>query len=247
MNTTLNSLFPQLENLRTTLDPFTVGYDKLFGDISDMTKDLAKKVTYPPYNIKQVNKNKYVIEMAVAGFAKSDIEITMDGNKLSIKGAAKDHEGENYLYQGIANRAFERTFTVNDKVEIKDAESIVSVDGSRQVLGGANINSESRVGGISTNDVEMENAGSPEMIFRIGAEYASSVTNTNYTSQMLYRNVGSTGNLPTSFQITLPGNGALTHRSTPGQQVSASNVRQNYTIIVVDRGKIGRASCRERV
>ena len=126
MNTTLNALFPQLENLRTTLDPFTVGYDKLFGDISDMTKDLAKKVTYPPYNIKQVNKNKYVIEMAVAGFAKSDIEVTLDGNKLVVKGNAteEDSEDETYFFKGIANRNFERTFTLADKIEIKNAEMV---------------------------------------------------------------------------------------------------------------------------
>ena len=102
MNTTLNALFPQLENLRTTLDPFTVGYDKLFGDISDMTKDLAKKVTYPPYNIKQVNKNKYVIEMAVAGFAKTDIEVTLEGNKLVIRGATVESDED--INKHLANK-----------------------------------------------------------------------------------------------------------------------------------------------
>jgi molecular chaperone IbpA len=61
--------------------------------------------------------------MAVAGFSKSDIEITLDGKKLLVKGVSKDDEGnENYLYKGIANRAFERVFTLNDQVEIKDAE-----------------------------------------------------------------------------------------------------------------------------
>jgi molecular chaperone IbpA len=62
--------------------------------------------------------------MAVAGFAKSDLEVTMDGNKLTIKGATKDSEEESFLYQGIANRAFERTFTLDDKIEIKDAEMV---------------------------------------------------------------------------------------------------------------------------
>jgi molecular chaperone IbpA len=62
--------------------------------------------------------------MAVAGFARTDLEITMDGNKLLVKGATKDDEGEQFLYKGIANRAFERAFTLNDKVEIKDAELV---------------------------------------------------------------------------------------------------------------------------
>jgi molecular chaperone IbpA len=126
MNTTLNALFPQLETIRTSLDPFTVGYDKLFGDLGDIAKDVAKKVTYPPYNIKQVNKNKYVIELAVAGFAKSDIEVTLDGNKLVVKGNATEEDTEEgvYFFKGIANRNFERTFTLADKIEIKDAEMV---------------------------------------------------------------------------------------------------------------------------
>jgi len=127
MNTTLNALFPQLETIRNSLDPFTVGYDKFFVDLGDVAKDVAKKVTYPPYNIKQINKNKYVIELAVAGFAKSDIEVTLDGNKLVVKGNAKEDElkeEETYFFKGIANRNFERTFTLADKIEIKDADMV---------------------------------------------------------------------------------------------------------------------------
>ena len=71
------------------------------------------------YNIKKVKDNKYVIEMAVAGFAKSDIEVTVEGNKLVIKGDSNDNEAEDYIFKGIANRAFQRTFTIADKVEIK--------------------------------------------------------------------------------------------------------------------------------
>jgi molecular chaperone IbpA len=48
--------------------------------------------------------------------------MTLDGNKLVIKAASKEDESGDYLYKGIANRAFERTFTLADKVEIKDAE-----------------------------------------------------------------------------------------------------------------------------
>ncbi len=57
-----------------------------------------------------------------SGPVKSDIEMTLEGNKLVIKAATKDADEEEYLYKGIANRAFERTFTLADKVEIKDAE-----------------------------------------------------------------------------------------------------------------------------
>ena len=101
-----------------------IGFEETVDALRRATEHTAKTMGYPPYNIKQVKENKYVIEMAVAGFAKSDIEVTLEGNKLVIKGATKDNEGENYLYQGIANRAFERTFTLNDKIEIKDAEMV---------------------------------------------------------------------------------------------------------------------------
>jgi len=122
------SLLPSLFDFHKTLDPFTVGYDKFFKDIEEVTKNVAKNVpSYPPYNIKQVSKNKYVIEMAVAGFAKSDIEITLEGNKLVIKGAAKEDElkeEENFLFKGIANRNFTRSFTIADKIEIGQAEMV---------------------------------------------------------------------------------------------------------------------------
>jgi molecular chaperone IbpA len=61
--------------------------------------------------------------MAVAGFAKSDIEVTLQGDKLVIKGVSKDNETDgSYIFKGIAGRNFERTFTLADSVEIKDAE-----------------------------------------------------------------------------------------------------------------------------
>ena len=106
------------------IQPFTVGFDETLELMREAATIAAKSVSYPPYNIKQVKENKYVIEMAVAGFAKSDIEMTLEGNKLVIKAASKDDDNGDYLYRGIANRAFERTFTLADKVEIKDAEMV---------------------------------------------------------------------------------------------------------------------------
>jgi molecular chaperone IbpA len=102
-----------------------IGFEDTLDNIRRATEQTAKALGYPPYNIKQVKDNKYVIEMAVAGFAKSDIEITLEGNKLIVKGLAKDDaDGANFLYKGIANRAFERAFVINDKVEIKEAELV---------------------------------------------------------------------------------------------------------------------------
>ena len=122
--TSTNLLFPQWATLSKSLDPFSVGFEDVLDQIRDISETVSKASPgYPPYNIKQVKENKYVIEMAVAGFAKTDIEVTLEGNKLVIKGAVVDSSGDdNYIYKGIANRNFNRAFTLADKVEIKDAE-----------------------------------------------------------------------------------------------------------------------------
>ena len=106
-------------------DPFSIGFNDVFNDLEAMSKAVAKAATYPPYNIKQIKDNKYVIEMAVAGFAQSDIEVTLEGNKLVVKGVTEDTEApENFLYKGIANRNFTREFKLADKVEIENAELV---------------------------------------------------------------------------------------------------------------------------
>lgn len=121
------SLLPSLFDLKK-LDTFTVGYDKFFTDLQDLAKNATKNMpSYPPYNIKAVGKDKYVIEMAVAGFAKTDIEISLQGNKLTVEGATQEeelNEAQEYIFKGIANRNFTRTFNLADKIEIKDAEIV---------------------------------------------------------------------------------------------------------------------------
>ena len=88
-------------------------------------KQLQKAMTYPPYNIKQVSDNQYVIEMAVAGFTKTDIEVTLEGNKLVVKGNTKDEAApETFIHKGIKNSSFAREFTIADKVEIENAELV---------------------------------------------------------------------------------------------------------------------------
>jgi molecular chaperone IbpA len=105
-------------------DKFFVGFDDQFRQLQKLHDDLTKNIpNYPPYNIKKVDDTHYVIEMAVAGFGQSDIEIEIDGGKLVVKGDVKSDETEdNFLFKGIAARAFTRTFALNDQVEVKDAE-----------------------------------------------------------------------------------------------------------------------------
>jgi molecular chaperone IbpA len=110
-------------------DRFFVGSDHLAKTLADNAAWIANNVatSYPPFNLKKVDENKYVIEMALAGFTKQDVEITLEDNKLVIKGGVsadtKDEKSE-YLHCGIANRNFTRQFTLADNVEINNAEMI---------------------------------------------------------------------------------------------------------------------------
>ncbi len=107
-----------------TFDPFFVGFDNQFDRLSKLHDELTKNVpNYPPYNIKKVGENKYVVEIAVAGFARQDVEITIEEGKLTVTGNMKD-DSENFLFKGIASRAFTRTFAIGDTVEVKNAEMI---------------------------------------------------------------------------------------------------------------------------
>jgi molecular chaperone IbpA len=115
-----NMLHPHFKDF----DKFFVGFDDQLNRMAKFHDDFAKNIpNYPPYNIKKTDENKYVIEMAVAGFAKNEIEIEFDQDKLIVKGnASEDKEAKEWLYQGIAARNFTRTFALNDQVEINGAE-----------------------------------------------------------------------------------------------------------------------------
>lgn len=106
-------------------DKFYVGFDDQFNRLAKIHDDLTKNIpNYPPYNIKKIDENKYTIELAVAGFSKSNIDITLDDDKLIVKGMTMDENDENYLFKGIANRAFTRMFALSDHVEVKNAEMV---------------------------------------------------------------------------------------------------------------------------
>lgn len=113
---------PQLKEF----DKLFVGFDDTFNRIAKMHDDLTKNIpNYPPYNIKKTGENTYVIELAVAGFAKQDIEIELADSKMIVKGNVhtdNNDSSEAFLFKGIANRAFTRTFALDDQVEVKDAE-----------------------------------------------------------------------------------------------------------------------------
>jgi molecular chaperone IbpA len=103
----------------------TVGFDDMIKKLQENVERSSNymKSTWPPYNIKKVDENKFVIETAVAGFGTSDLTIEMDGGRLIISGKSEtDKEESQYLHKGIADRTFTRSFVLNDNVEVTNAE-----------------------------------------------------------------------------------------------------------------------------
>lgn len=122
--------FPTLANYGIKdLDKFFVGFDETFNRLAKFHDDVTKHIpNYPPYNIKKVDDNKYVIELAVAGFSKQELELELADGVLTVKGQSnldslvEDGVNQTFLYKGISDRAFTRKFTLADTVEIKNAE-----------------------------------------------------------------------------------------------------------------------------
>lgn len=101
----------------------TIGFEPILKRLAEINESFPKIPTYPPYNIKKIDENKYVIEMAVAGFGKQDLELELQDGTLTIKGSVSSEEAD-YIYKGIAERAFTRQFTLADTVEVKNADLI---------------------------------------------------------------------------------------------------------------------------
>ena len=106
-------------------DKYFVGFEDQFNRLAKVHDDLTKNIpNYPPYNIKKTGENTYAIELAVAGFGKQDVEIELAEGKLIVRGNAADNTDENFIFKGIANRAFTRSFAIDDQIEVQDAEML---------------------------------------------------------------------------------------------------------------------------
>jgi len=107
----------------SALYPSFVGFDQLFNEL-DRLVDKGQPVpsSFPPHNIIKVEDNKYVVEMAVAGFTKDEIDIQLDEGNLVIRGEKKDKQDTNYVYRGIATRSFTKTIRLTDTMEVRGAE-----------------------------------------------------------------------------------------------------------------------------
>lgn len=102
----------------------SVGYENL-----NRLMDFANRSGedgYPPYNIEKRGKDSYRITMAVAGFARGELDITVQENTLIIAGRAaqEEKEGREFLHRGIAKRAFERRFQLADVIKVVNADYV---------------------------------------------------------------------------------------------------------------------------
>ena len=104
-----------------TLTPYTVGYDRIFDNLARYA-DTTSSTGFPPYNIRKDGETNYVIEMALAGFGKKDIEVEVADGTLSIRSVKENVDDDSNLYRGIAYRKFERKFTIADDVMVNDAK-----------------------------------------------------------------------------------------------------------------------------
>ncbi|WP_100753439.1 Hsp20 family protein [Vibrio salilacus] len=112
-----------------------IGFDRL---VDMMEASAAKNSSggYPPYNIEQQDDNHYRITMAVAGFAEDQLELTQAEHTLIVKGERKAEEGKSYIYQGIAERDFERKFQLADYVKVIGASmenGLLHIDLEREI------------------------------------------------------------------------------------------------------------------
>ena len=104
------------------LTPYAVGFDRMFDNLSRYVDNNATSTGFPPYNIRKEGDYNYVIEMALAGFGKKDIEVEVADGTLSIRSVKENNEDDSTVYRGISSRRFERKFTMADDIVVNDAK-----------------------------------------------------------------------------------------------------------------------------
>jgi molecular chaperone IbpA len=124
------NIFDQFD--RTALTPYAVGFDRMFDRLHDHYALHQTNTGFPPYNIRTEGDYNYVIEMALAGLSKDDLEVQVAEQTLTVCSLKKEESkqdagykrmaGEEFLHQGISYRQFSRSWTLADDVVVKDAK-----------------------------------------------------------------------------------------------------------------------------
>ena len=104
----------------------SVGFDSVFDHFESMFNESPSLHTnYPPYNILKTDEHSYVIELAVAGFSKKDIKVTVENGVLTVESDREgnaESSGQEIIHRGISKRYFKKSFSISDDVEIRGAE-----------------------------------------------------------------------------------------------------------------------------
>ena len=141
-----------------------IGFDRMAGLLDSLARGDHNQPSYPPYNIELTGEDKYRITMAVAGFARSDLNIEVKQNHLFVRG--KKHlgkEDKQFLHQGIAARNFERRFQLADYVRVENASmenGLLHIDLLREIPDALKprtieINDQSTVASHHTDDANL--------------------------------------------------------------------------------------------
>jgi molecular chaperone IbpA len=102
-------------------DPFFIGIDRELNRFRNAS-EMAAKQSYPPYNLIKIDDDNYMLTLAVAGFTKKEVEVTLNNGTLTITGVIAEDDDHEYLHKGIALRKFTRTFALGEYMEVISAE-----------------------------------------------------------------------------------------------------------------------------
>ena len=102
-------------------DPFFIGFNREL-DRLNTVHNLATRQAYPPYDIIKLDEDTYKLSLAVAGFSKDDIKVSVDNGTLIIKGEIVEVIDAEIVHKGIAGRKFTRTFALGEYMEVTGAE-----------------------------------------------------------------------------------------------------------------------------
>jgi molecular chaperone IbpA len=103
------------------LTPYAVGFDRVFDQLNAYVGNNATSTGFPPYNIRKGGDYTFVIDMALAGFSKEDIEIEIENGLLTVRSVKENDENDSNIYRGISYRKFNRKFTLADDIVVNDA------------------------------------------------------------------------------------------------------------------------------
>jgi molecular chaperone IbpA len=108
----------------TALYPQFVGFDNIFNELERLVDGTTptRNTSFPPHNIIKIDDNKYVVEMAVAGFGQDEVDVEIHDGTLIVKGEKKDQTEVDYLYRGIATRSFTKSIRLSDSIEVRGAQ-----------------------------------------------------------------------------------------------------------------------------